>query len=66
MTTRAGWLCPLCRARGSIEHPSDAPMCAIRALAETAHAVVQPGCLGPGLRIEPESRRADRTGAGGR
>jgi hypothetical protein len=38
------WECPLCRARGSVDHPDESSTEAIMALVRAHHAIKQPSC----------------------
>lgn len=47
LTTAAGhtdWTCPVCRARGTVQHFAGADQAAIVALAREQHAIKQPSC----------------------
>jgi hypothetical protein len=39
------WTCPVCYARGSVEHPVDTPTDAIGDLVRANHATKQPTCI---------------------
>jgi hypothetical protein len=38
------WTCPVCRARGTVQHPASVDQATIVSLAREQHAVKQPSC----------------------
>ena len=38
------WTCPVCRARGTVQHPTAADESAIRSLVREQHSIKQPSC----------------------
>ena len=38
------WTCPVCRARGTVQHPAGADAAMVIGLAREQHSIKQPGC----------------------